>query len=231
MFKKIITLTLLITSLPCLAQDAVEEVIVTGAMDGESYYEMPAITLKKPADYLVQHVDIINDSRSKELRNDEIRQTLQNLVDGAKKHEGIQISFGNTFLQDLDAKDKSLVFNENKSHADTSHFNISIKLKINDKKTVKQQVDELATFIKNAKKVGRTEIDIDNDIDLSIVNPEKFRYEILAKIAKENQQLKNAVGSDCAITLDGLSNRVKWERSSIGELTLYIPYKTAATCK
>ncbi|RYG09206.1 MAG: hypothetical protein EOO07_24255 [Chitinophagaceae bacterium] len=129
MYKKITTLTLLITSLPCLAQDAVEEVIVTGAMDGESYYEMPATTLKKPADYLVQHVNIINDSRSKELRNDEIRQTLQNLVDGAKKHEGIQISYGTTFLQDLDAKDKSLVFDENKSHADTSHFNISIKLK------------------------------------------------------------------------------------------------------
>ena len=215
----------------CRAQnDAVEEIVVTGLMEDDSYEQMPSVTLKKPADFLVQRVKVINDSRSKDLRNDEIRQTLQALIDSGKSRNGIQISYGSSFLQPLDAKDKSLTFGEQKGK-DTSYFNISIKQKYNEKVPAKQQTDELLAFIKRAKKAGRTELEVDDEIAMSIVNPEKFRPEILQKIAKENSSIKSAVGSDCTISLDGLSNRVKWERNSISELTVYIPYKTTANCK
>ena len=53
------------------AQDVVlEEIVVTGSRIDVDYYEMPAVTITKKADFLVQSIRLINDSRSPDLRRD-----------------------------------------------------------------------------------------------------------------------------------------------------------------
>ena len=47
---------------------SLEEIVVTGLQAGD-YSEMPAVTMTKPADFLVQQVQLINDGRSPDLRN------------------------------------------------------------------------------------------------------------------------------------------------------------------
>ena len=47
---------------------SLEEIVVTGPQASD-YSEMPAVTTTKPADFLVQQVQLINDSRSPDLRN------------------------------------------------------------------------------------------------------------------------------------------------------------------
>ena len=79
-------------------------------------------------------------------------------------------------------------------------------------------------FISGAKKAGRTEILPLGDIGLSIIGPEQYRYEIIEKIAAENAKVSQAMNSDCEITIGGLEGRVQWERTSVSEPTLYIPY-------
>lgn len=232
MFKKIIAASLILACTGIQAQDeSVEEVIVSGIMESDGYYEMPAVTLKKQGDFLVQDVKVINDSRDKVLREKEIRESLEALAESAAKQGDLQLAYGDEFLRTLDPKDKSLVFSEDKSRADTSYFYFSVKLKINNQKSALEQEASLEKFIKSAKKVGRTELDISGETDLSIVNPEKFRYEVIQKIAEENIRLRQAVGQTCDIELDGISNRVKWQRSGIIELVVYIPYRTQLLCK
>ncbi len=214
------------------AQDeAVEEVIVSGIMDSGEYYEMPAVTLKKQGDFLVQDVKIVNDSRASDLREKEIRESLQALAESASKQGNIQLAYGDEFLRSLDPKDKSLVFLKDGSRADTSYFNFSVKQKINQQLSAQEQEAALEKFIKSAKKVGRTELDLKGEADLSIVTPEKYRYEVIQKIAEENTRLRQAIGQSCDIQLDGISNRVKWQRSGITELVIYIPYRTQLLCK
>lgn len=231
MIKKLITLGTLIISTTAYSQDSgVEEVIVTGIMGSDDYYEMPAITLKKQGDFLVQSVKVINDSRSKEIRETEIRQTLQALADAAAKNGDLKLSYGDEFLRTLDPKDKSLAFTEEKSRADTSYLYISVKQKINTNKPASEQEASLKKFIKSSKKIGRTELDMSGDIDLSIVNPEKYRYEVIKKISEESVQLRETLNQNCNIQFDGLSNRVQWARTDIIELTIYIPHKTQVIC-
>lgn len=74
-------------------------------------------------------------------------------------------------------------------------------------------------------------MDLSGEADLSIVNPEKYRYEVIQKIAEENTRLRQTIGQSCDIQLDGVSNRVKWQRTGITELVIYIPYRTQLLCK
>lgn len=153
MFKKIITTSLLFICTGIQAQDeAVEEVIVSGIMESDGYYEMPAVTLKKQGDFLVQDVKLINDTRDKTLREKEIRESLQALAESAAKHGDMQLAYGDEFLRTLDPKDKSLVFTEDKSRADTSYFYFSVKQKVNQQKPAAEQEASLENLLNRLKR-------------------------------------------------------------------------------
>lgn len=232
MIKKTFLLsTLLAAGLTYGQDDSVEEVVVTGIRASGDYYDMPAITIKKQGDFIIQNVKIINDSRDKSLRQKEIRETLQQLTNAAKKQGDIELSFGEDFLRALDPEDKTLAFLEDKTKTDTSYLKFSVKRKVNPKVSAATQEAALEHFIKSSKKVGRTEIEMNGDTDLSIVNPEKYRYEVIQTIVEENARLRQAVGEKCSINLDGLGNRVQWQRSGITELVIYIPYRTQLSCQ
>ncbi|MEW5251700.1 hypothetical protein [Microbulbifer discodermiae] len=228
--KKIILATLAFTfSLSLFAQEF-EEVVVTGSMLDGNYYEMPAVTIKKKADFLVQRIRLVNDSRSPGLRRSEIRKTISNLIDSSRKVKGIALSYGEGFLVPVNLNDDSLEIIEDRKKSDTSYVNIYAKVAVNADNDAKDQINELRSFVYSARLDGRTEIETQGDVGLSIVSPEQYRYEILGKIAEENNKITEVVGGTCKITVAGLEGRVEWERSDISELTLYIPYATEITC-
>jgi predicted PilT family ATPase len=96
---------------------------------------------------------------------------------------------------------------------------------LGEKDDVPAAIKNLTSFIKKAKISGRTEIELEGDVGLSLVTPEKYRYEIIGKITEDAKKLRAAVGEKCRIEMSGLSNRVSWQRSDVSELTLYIPYQ------
>lgn len=224
--KYLLVLAVLVSN-PTLAQ--LEEIVVTAQTSGD-YYEMPAVTLKKKADFLVQKIQLINDSRSPQLRNSEIIGTIKGLITSSKSIDGIALSYGDGFLTPVNLNDDSLQIIEDNKRNDTSHVNIFAKVALNGNLPAKKQILSLRKYIANADLVGRTEVIPNGDIGLSIIGPEQYRYEILKKIAAENNNIARALGGACKFTLSGLQNRVEWERSSVDELTLYIRYQSEIVC-
>ena len=212
------------------AQDYAEEIVVTGLRSGD-YYDTPAITFTKKADFLVQRVKLVNDSRAPELRKTEIIESIKNLISSASKIKGIELSYGDEFLVPVNLNDDSLEIIEDKRVTDTSFVNISIKVAIDSKKTAKSQIAELKKFVKNAKLIGRTELEESGDIGLSIVSPEKYRYQILSLVSAENQKLKQTFGENCKVTNDGVAGRVEWDRTDVDELVLFIRHTTKVDCQ
>jgi len=212
-----------------LAQSA-EEIVVTGVRSSE-YTEMPSVTFKKKGDFLVQSVRLVNDSRSPELRKNEIVQTIKNIINSSKKIKGIELSYGEGFLVPVNLDDEALKIIDDKKSSDTSRINISIKIAISEKEPAKVKIEELKKFLKNTNLVGRTLLEEQGDIGLSIINPEQYRYEVLALIAKENNKLKEVFGAECAAEIDGISGRVEWDRIAVDELMLFIRFKTKVVCK
>jgi hypothetical protein len=218
------TLLLLLVFASATAQAQLEEVVVTAQMRSGGYNEIPAVTIRRPADFLVQEIRLINDSRSPDLRRKEIISTIEGLLKRATSVGNVALSYGDGFLMPVDLSDESLQIIEDKKRTDTSIVDIFVKVTLGEKDSTKQRIADLRQFIARAQLVGRTEIEPQGDVGLSIVNPEKYRPVILGKIAEENARLVRTIGDKCQIKVAGLERRVQWERTDVAELTLYIPY-------
>lgn len=207
-----------------------DEIVVTGSRIEN--YGMPSVTVTKQADFLVQRIRLINDSRSPELRRQEILETIEQFLKATAHYPGMALSYGTGFLEPIDLSRNSLQMIEDDKRPDTSYVDVYAKVAFNPKRKANDQIIELRRFIIETKKVGRTEVDPLGDIGISVVGPEQHRYEIIDRIAAENRRLGEALGTDCRVSTEGLAGRVEWQRSDISEVTLYIPYSiTVANCR
>ncbi|TQV73831.1 hypothetical protein FLL45_13260 [Aliikangiella marina] len=211
------------------AADSELEIVVTGSRITD-YDVMPAVTITKSADFLVQEITLVNDSRSPKLRKSEIMSSINNLVASAKKLNGIEISYGEGFLSPVNLNDDSIQLIQSRNRVDTNYVELFVKVAFDKTRSAKEQIAGLRNFISKAKLVSRTEIEVQGDIGLTVVSPEQYRYDILKKINTENLKVKGLVGGNCEISISGLENRVMWERTDISALTLYIPYETDLKC-
>jgi hypothetical protein len=171
----------------------------------------------------------VNDSRAPDLRRQEIVQTIESLIRQAARSQNIELSYGKGFLLPIDLSEEALELIDDNDRIDTSYVDIYVKVKFEPRSDAKEQIVALRKFIVGASRVGRTEIDNLDDIGLSIVNPERYRYEIIGAIAAEAGRLEEALGIDCKLSLRGLEGRIKWERTAVSELTLFIPYEIELT--
>lgn len=216
--------------LPVLSQGSLDEVVVTGQrISGDEYSGIPAVVLLRRADFLVQRVSLTNDTRAEDARIKELQQTIRDMVADAAKRPGMALSYGDEFLIPISDTAKEVVLIPAAKRADTSNASIYVKMALSEKDNVPAAIANLNKFIKNARVTGRTEIEAEDDVGLSLVSPEKYRYEIIRKITDDAKKLRDTVGARCKVHISGLSNRVSWQRSDVSELTLYIPYQVELT--
>jgi hypothetical protein len=217
-----------IAAAPASAQ--VDEVVVTGArISGDDYSAIPAVVLQRRADFLVQRIQLTNDTRAQDARIKELHQTIRDMVSDAAKKPGIALSYGDEFLIPISSTATEVVFNDGGKRPDTSSASLYVKMALGEKDDVPAAIANLRAFIKKARVSGRTEIEPEDEVGLSLVTPEKYRYDIIGKITEDAKKLREAVGAKCRVELSGLANRVSWQRSDISELTLYIPYQVQLT--
>lgn len=212
------------------AEAQLEEVVVTGErVSGDDYSRIPAIVLDRRADFLVQGIRLTSDTRAADGRKKELYQTIRDMVEDASKHSGTALSYGDEFLIPITASDYEVPLSGQGKRPDTSSTDIYVKMALGEKDDITKAIASLNAFIKGARLSGRTEIEAQGDVGLSLVTPEKYRYEIIQKIAADARKLQSAVGPQCKVELKGLSNRVSRKRSDLAELTLYVPYQVELT--
>jgi hypothetical protein len=216
------------TGVPARAQ--VDEVVVTGErISGDDYSGIPAVVLQRRADFLVQRIMLTNDTRAEAARIKELQQTIRDMVSDAAKKSGIALSYGDEFLIPISASATEVVLSAGGKRPDTSSTSIYVKMALGEKDDVPAAIANLAAFIKKARISGRTEIELEDEVGLSLVDPEKYRYEIISKVTEDAKKLREAVSAKCRVQISGLANRVSWQRSDVSELTLYIPYQIQLT--
>lgn len=204
------------------AQEAgVEEIVVTGAMTAGA---LPAVTIRKRADFLLQAVQIANDTREAKARQSETYQTLRGLVQAASRTPGVSLAIQLDFLQPITAQTVEIPLEDDGEREDTSSATIFVKLALTPEMDVSQAITTLQTFIQSARMTGRTSLEPEGEVALSVVNPERYRPEVMAALASTVQELRAAFGERCQIAIGDFSQRLQWQRSDVSELTLYMPY-------
>jgi len=211
-------------------QGQLGEIVVTGSrVSGDDYSGIPAITLERRADFLVQEIRLTNDTRAADARRKELYQTIRDLVADAAKKPGMALGYGDEFLIPITSDNYEIPLQSVGQRPDTSSTELYVKVALGSNDDVSKALAALSAFISKARVTGRTEIQPKDDVALSIVNPERYRFEIITQISADAKKLQNAVGSQCRVGISGLSNRVSWQRSDVSQLTLYIPYEIQLT--
>jgi hypothetical protein len=212
-----------------LAQDN-SEIVVTAArymsLDGDENYRtaIPHVTLKRRADNLVTTVRVVCDTRDATLRDQELRQTLRDMIKTAAASGGtITLSVGDTILVPFDETmiEKSIL---PEGRPDTSYAGVVVKTAVKADDTYDAAVARVLAFVAATPKTGRTEILADTRWDLTLIGPENNRDELISLIAADAKKTAGLFGGGFAVAVTGLQSPITWYQSGPLDLDLYLPY-------
>lgn len=214
----IIVLALLFTA----RAGAQEEVILLQpfTVATEKQEVLPPITIRKTGDYLLLQVRIVNDTRDPDKRRAELYDTIKGIITAKDRVHLLEIS---TREMVLTQQNYAVRLSNEQAKADTSSVELLFRLPLSPSDDVGALTKQLREFSQATSGIGRTEI-FPGEIGISVKNPERFRYELIGRIAEDVKKTKNLFGESFEIIVNGLDQRLKWRRTSTSELEFYLAY-------
>jgi hypothetical protein len=214
---------------PSLAQDESEIVVTARRVDSDDgeVKGIPAIGLRRRGDFLVQLYTIVGDTREPLKRRAEVYDTLLNLLTEAESNSAIQISVGTEELRSVNkANYRAVPLDSNfGNRSDTSYVQVYVKHKLSqDGSNAKQAVLAIESFAKKIKLAGRSEILPSGDTQISLINPQQYRYEILKLVAEDAKKVSGMFGQDYGVDLSSFTSPVEWIGETPTEVFMYIRY-------
>jgi hypothetical protein len=218
----------LLAAAPALAQN--EEIIVTGSRRAGSFQaqevQLPAITLRRAADFLVQPVHISGDTRDPDKRKAEIYAMLAAAVAQAEKRgASIQLAAGSSRLTVIDKNNyRTLPISDDGDRDDTGQVSFLIKTPLANAADFAAAEARIAAFIKSVPAAGRAELESNGDPTLSVVNPSQYRAAIIDLITADAKAATARMGDGYGVAIQGLDRQVQWGPGAPGEVALFLTY-------
>lgn len=220
--------SLLVCAVPAFAQD--EEVIVTGSRiqrdeDGilSSPKPGPTMMLRRTADFAVQPVRVVGDTRDEVKRREEIYAMLKGAIALAPKY-GVELATGDYLVEPLTLGNyKNLVLGEDEERDDAEGAGFLVKTRLAPGMDAKTALERITKFVKAVPAVGRAEFVTQGDLTLSVVSPDQYRGAIIDLIAADAAKAMAKFGPNYAVTVTGLDRPVEWTRAGLTEVSLYLP--------
>ncbi|WP_428334243.1 TonB-dependent receptor [Novosphingobium sp.] len=229
----IAVLAVLTVPIAANAQDSgAQEVIVTAQRSRQDDYSasMPAVGLRRRADYAVQEVIITGDSREAAARQDEIYGMLANAIAAAPR-AGVTIASGDATLQAVTMANYRNLSLEKDNRPDSEKLTFLVKAPLSASAGAQAAEAKIAGFVKAVKPVGRALIATNDDLTFSVVGPDQYRTAIADIIAADAKILAAKFGDGYGVEVEGLNRPVEWARSGLSDVLLYIPYKLVVVPK
>lgn len=219
---KLLATFLIFANAHAVAQD-LEEIVVTGMLSGSS---VPGKHLRQPADNLLLRVQITNDSRDEEQREDEIHRTLLAAISAADRNDLIELSTvtDSGFVVPLTRANYQIELARGQ-RPDTSQAYFRAKSAVPDSLDDGEAlVLELKSFVDDLRMTGRTEVFVEGDVEVSIVNPNQYRDEAIKLFAEDVKAVTDSLGGDYRVVVNGIDRPIQWRRAGSLSVAIYIPY-------
>jgi hypothetical protein len=227
MRKHLYALALLACAAPAPAQDdlGAGEIIVTAARREADDYDaaVPAVGLRRVADFAVQVVTVTGDTRDAAKRREEIYAMIRGAIELAGRRPGIELATGELVVERLtQANYRDLpLSSDGRPDTDRTSFLVKTSLSGGDAKAALDRID---AFIKAVPSVGRAEMRGTGNLTLSVVAPAQYRGQILDLVAADARATAARLGPGYGVDARGLDRPVEWTRASLTEVFLYVPY-------
>lgn len=205
----------------------VEEIIVTSGERKRDVQGLPGLVLKRRADNFIQRVNVINDTRDKTLRRSEIMATMRDLVAAAKKSRKVNLAIEGDFtLTPLTAENLDKVsITRYGGRSDTEKISFLIKTPIPSTELAAKAVSlEISQFIKDAQIIGRSEVAAVGSLQISVIDPERYRLEVVKMITDDVNSVTKALNGVYVVNLEGLDEPMYWKRMGFTDMAFYINY-------
>lgn len=213
--------------LGAIAQDeGAQEVVVTAMRrDADDYSAtMPAVGLRRKADFAVVEVTVSGDSRDKAQHEGEIYDMIRGAI-AAAPHAGVQLAYGERTLQPLIPQNYRQLSLNNDSRPDSQRTKFLVKVPLTGSMDAQSAQAAITSFVKSVKPVGRALMTETDDLTLSVVAPDQYRGQIADAIAADAKAMAARLGTGYGVEIEGLNAPVEWARSGLSEVLLYMPYK------
>jgi hypothetical protein len=205
-------------------EESLDEMVVTGtriSMDDLS--DIPPIAIQRPGDELVLDIVLRNDTRDETARLSELHATVLELVRSGSGRVEVRYAAADGAIV-LDRDNYRVEAEEDSEREDASMLELRLRTAVRAGVAGNAQTSAMREFARKAKVHGRTEVDANGEIAVTLKQPEKYRRELLEAIAAEVRQVQGVFGPTCRIDVSGLDSRVEWRRASATELLLFLPY-------
>lgn len=218
--KLLIAFGLFASAAPAFAQ----EIVVTGSRIEADGYDasMPIITLRRTADFAVQQVKVTSDSRDPSVRQNEIYAMIRNAI-GLSGKFGVELGSGEYIVEPVTLANYTNLTLTKDDRPDTSQTVFLVKTRLVPGMDTKTALDRITKFIAAVPAVGRAEMKPEDDLTLSVVNPDQYRPQIIDLVAADASATAAKFGPGYGVEVKGLDRPVLWSRASLTEVFLYLP--------
>lgn len=216
---------------PSSAQDEGMSEVVVSAMrrEADDYSsDMPAVGLRKTADFAVQEVTVTGDTRDKAQRQSEIYEMIKGAIAAANRN-GVQLAYGERTLQALTFENYRDLSLSSDNRPDSERVSFLVKAPLGNGVDGQAAQARITAFVKGVKPVGRAQIAETGDLTLSVVAPDQYRGAVADAIAADAKQMAARMGDGYGVEIEGLNRPVEWTRANLSEVLLFIPYKLVIT--
>ncbi len=222
---------ILLPVVPAIAQAGGEEIIVTASRrEGDGYdASIPAVGLRRTADFAVQFVEITGDTRDATKRRNEIFEMVKGAIELAGKRSGIELATGEMVVEPLTIGNYRDLALQPSNRPDTNKVSFIVKTRLGGGVDGKAAIDKIEAFIKAVPTAGRAEMTGNEELTLSVVNPDQYRSAIVDLVAADAKVYAAKFGANYGVEVKGLDRPVEWGRASTTEVLLYVPYAYVVT--
>lgn len=210
------------------AQDE-NTVVVTGSRSTRAsnfqYYDnnQAAIGYTRKADYFVTPIFVNSDSRSEELRREELLAMLRATIERAER-EGISLVAGDYELMPLTAENLDELPILGGGRPDTSRVTFYARVPVQGATSrADAAMARIAAFTKAVPVTGRSFIET-GSTSLALNNPDQYRIEVVRAVAEESRRYAALFGNDYGIEIRGLDSELFWQQASETDVFLYITH-------
>ncbi len=208
------------------AQDELEEIVVTASKRGKGH-ELPGVFMSLRADFIIQEISILSDSREKAIRENEIKDTVSKLIAQLEKSKGYSlVEIRDNLVIPIDINNPNVRVSDGENRKDTSQTYLSIRRPLADKSVDGPAIiREIDSFLTSIKGNGRATIEREGESQLSILQPSQYRLNLIQKITTEINLVVKSLNGDYRAYINGLDKPVMWHRSGLTNMRLFIPYQ------
>lgn len=227
MIKILITVSAFaLTPIIAAAQsDTLQETIVVTGMridsDNTSNSTMPNVTLRIPADFVLFEASFINSDLEAKARKDDLNQAFNIVLQNDRARDDIELSIGDS---EQAYPIESATFDEIYSpYGQRSSFDLAMRVDVRKGDTYDDVRARAEAFIDSVPEFGRVQSYIDDEQYIGLRNPDRYRPDLIAAIAKDVDTMSQAFEAS-EVTVYGLEKRTITQPTGALSLDVFIPY-------